>query len=66
MDITKMRRELGWMPRESFDTGLRKTVSWYLENRWWWESIWLRRYQGERLGLGGGDRCMESAVGSNS
>ena len=34
MDITKIRRELGWAPRESFDSGLRKTVSWYLENRW--------------------------------
>ena len=66
MDITKMRRELGWMPRESFDTGLRKTVSWYLENRWWWEPIWLRRYQGERLGLGGGDRPVERPVAGNS
>ena len=66
MDITKMRRELGWMPRESFDTGLRKTVSWYLENRWWWEPIGLRRYQGERLGLGCGDRSVEGPVAGNS
>ncbi len=52
MDIAKIRRELGWQPRESFDTGLRKTVAWYLENRAWWEPIWSRRSQGERLGIG--------------
>ena len=45
-----MRSELGWTPSESFDTGLRKTVAWYLENRWWWEPIWSRQYRGERLG----------------
>jgi dTDP-glucose 4,6-dehydratase len=54
MDITKFRRELGWEPRENFDSGLRKTVSWYLANRWWWEPIWSRKYRGERLGIGGG------------
>ena len=59
MDIAKIRRELGWTPHETFDSGLRKTVSWYLENRWWWEPIWSRRYQGERLGLGGSDRPVE-------
>jgi dTDP-glucose 4,6-dehydratase len=53
MDIGKIRRELHWQPRETFDSGLRKTVSWYLENRWWWEPIWSRRYQGQRLGIGG-------------
>jgi dTDP-glucose 4,6-dehydratase len=50
MDASKIRRELGWEPRESFDSGLRKTISWYLENRWWWEPIWSKRYRGERLG----------------
>jgi dTDP-glucose 4,6-dehydratase len=59
MDTAKVSRELGWSPRESFDSGLRKTVSWYLENRWWWEPIWSRRYQGERLGLGASDRPLE-------
>jgi len=53
MDFTKLAGELGWAPRESFDSGLRKTVSWYLENRWWWEPIWSARYRGGRLGLGG-------------
>src|SRR5580700_10852197 len=37
MDATKIRQELGWQPRENFDSGLRKTVAWYLDNRWWWE-----------------------------
>ncbi|MFI4947334.1 MAG: dTDP-glucose 4,6-dehydratase [Alphaproteobacteria bacterium] len=52
MDATKIRAELGWQPRESFETGLRKTVQWYLDNRWWWEPIWSTRYQGARLGTG--------------
>ena len=52
MDATKLRRELGWQPRESFETGLRKTVQWYLDNRWWWEPIWSERYHGARLGTG--------------
>jgi dTDP-glucose 4,6-dehydratase len=56
MEIAKITAELGWTPRESFDSGLRKTVAWYLENRWWWEPTWERRYQGERLGLRGSDR----------
>ena len=51
MDTTKLRRELGWEPRESFDSGLRKTVAWYLENHWWWEPIWSGSYRGERLGI---------------
>jgi dTDP-glucose 4,6-dehydratase len=52
MDAQKIRRELGWRPRESFETGLRKTVLWYLDNRWWWEPIWSQRYRGARLGTG--------------
>src|SRR5207344_3186759 len=46
---TKLRDELGWRPRESVESGLRKTVAWYLDNRWWWEPIWLERYRGTRL-----------------
>jgi len=52
MDWTKIQSELGWQPRESFETGLRKTVQWYLDNRWWWEPIWSERYKGARLGTG--------------
>jgi dTDP-glucose 4,6-dehydratase len=59
MDATKLRGELGWQPRESFETGLRKTVAWYLDNRWWWEPIWAERYRGARLGTG---KAAEAAV----
>ena len=50
IDASKIERELGWKPRETFETGLRNTVTWYLENRWWWEAI-QARYAGQRLGL---------------
>jgi dTDP-glucose 4,6-dehydratase len=51
MDASKLRRELGWLPRETVESGLRKTVAWYLENRWWWEPIWSGAYRGDRLGV---------------
>ena len=54
IDAGKIQRELGWAPRESFETGLRKTVAWYLENRAWWERVRNGTYRGERLGLGVG------------
>lgn len=50
IDASKIERELGWVPGETFETGLRKTVQWYLDNRWWWEPL-RERYQRERLGL---------------
>jgi dTDP-glucose 4,6-dehydratase len=43
--------ELGWQPSESFESGLRKTVEWYLANRSWWERIRAKGYRGERLGV---------------
>ena len=52
IDSTKLTEELGWRPEESFDTGLRKTVRWYLENEWWWGPIRRDRYAGHRLGAG--------------
>lgn len=52
IDAGKLRRELGWAPRESFDSGLAGTVDWYLANRGWWEPITATRYGGERLGAG--------------
>ena len=58
MDTAKIRSELCWEPRETLETGLRKTVSWYLDNQWWWEPIWSRRYRGERLGTGGRRRAV--------
>lgn len=39
IDASKIERELGWIPEETFETGLRKTVSWYLNNRHWWGRI---------------------------
>ncbi|MGE3332616.1 MAG: dTDP-glucose 4,6-dehydratase [Rhodospirillaceae bacterium] len=51
MDITKIGRELNWRPRETFETGLRKTVEWYLANRPWWTKIRSGNYSGQRLGL---------------
>ena len=56
MDDSRIRRDLGWRPRESFDSGLRRTVLWFLDNRWWWEPIRAQRYRGERLGGGAGMR----------
>jgi dTDP-glucose 4,6-dehydratase len=52
MDDGKLRRALGWRPGESLETGLRKTVRWYLDNRAWWEPIRSGVYRGERLGRG--------------
>ena len=50
IDATKIERDLGWRAEESFETGLAKTVDWYLDNRWWWEPIRSGKYAGERLG----------------
>jgi dTDP-glucose 4,6-dehydratase len=53
IDAGKIERELGWKPGETLETGMEKTVRWYLENREWCESVRSRGYMGERLGLGG-------------
>jgi dTDP-glucose 4,6-dehydratase len=53
LDTKKIHNDLGWSPRESFQSGLRKTVAWYLANREWWRRIRLGVYHGERLGIGG-------------
>jgi len=51
IDASKIRRELGWRPRHSFDQGLRETVGWFIGNRSWWERVMSGAYRGERLGL---------------
>ncbi|MBX3581231.1 MAG: dTDP-glucose 4,6-dehydratase [Rhizobiaceae bacterium] len=51
IDATKIRSDLGWQPSETFESGLEKTIRWYLDNEWWWQPIREGRYAGERLGL---------------
>jgi dTDP-glucose 4,6-dehydratase len=50
IDAGKIERELGWVPEESFETGLRKTVQWYLDNRHWWQRVLSGEYTLQRLG----------------
>jgi dTDP-glucose 4,6-dehydratase len=52
IDASRIARELGWAPLESFESGLRKTVAWYLENPRWWQRVQDGSYERERLGLG--------------
>ncbi len=54
IDAGKIERELGWTPEETFESGMKKTVRWYLESRDWCESVVSRGYRQERLGLGSG------------
>ncbi len=51
IDASKIEKELGWVPKETFPSGIRKTIAWYLENRQWWKNIQDNSYQQERLGL---------------
>ncbi len=53
IDASRIAAELGWRPRESFRSGMEKTVRWYLENRDWIEAVRAGAYDGRRLGLGG-------------
>ena len=52
IDAGKIQRELGWQPLDTFESGIRKTVEWYLDNPTWWQPILSERYCGTRLGLG--------------
>jgi len=51
MDTGRIARELGWQPVESFESGLERTVRWYLERPDWWQPVRSGVYRGERLGL---------------
>lgn len=51
IDASKISDELGWTPEETFETGLRKTVQWYLENHQWCEAVTKNKYDRERIGL---------------
>ena len=50
IDASKIQRELGWTPQETFDSGIRKTVQWYLDNQAWWQRVLDGSYKLERLG----------------
>lgn len=50
IDASKIERELGWQPKETFESGIEKTVQWYIDNDWWWQPIRDGRYRGKRLG----------------
>ena len=50
IDSSRIEGELGWQARESFDSGLARTIDWYLANDWWWRPLREGRYGGERLG----------------
>ncbi|MGF6147834.1 dTDP-glucose 4,6-dehydratase 2 [Kingella potus] len=50
IDAAKIARELGWQPQETFDSGIRKTVQWYLDNRDWWQNVLNGSYRLQRLG----------------
>ena len=50
IDASKIERELGWLPQESFETGIRKTVRWYLDNPEWWQRVLSGEYRLDRLG----------------
>jgi len=52
IDAAKIEKDLGWNPAETFATGIRKTVAWYLENKQWWQNIQNNKYHQERLGIG--------------
>ncbi|MGZ7314091.1 GDP-mannose 4,6-dehydratase, partial [Streptococcus pyogenes] len=50
IDASKIEEKLGWVPDETFESGIRKTVEWYLENREWWQRVLDGSYSRERLG----------------
>jgi dTDP-glucose 4,6-dehydratase len=55
IDATKIKNELGWEPSVTFETGLRRTIEWYLTNQTWWQPLRSSIYGGQRLGLGAAD-----------
>ncbi|SDW73522.1 GDP-mannose 4,6 dehydratase [Albimonas donghaensis] len=50
IDPTRIRDELGWAPRETFETGMDRTLAWFMDNEPWWRAIRAGRYDGKRLG----------------
>ena len=60
IDASKIKRELDWRPQEDFESGFRKTVQWYLQNRLWWRNILSGNYQLDRLGVDRTDAATDS------
>jgi dTDP-glucose 4,6-dehydratase len=52
IDPTKIENVLGWKAEETFESGLEKTIDWYLNNEWWWKPLYTKKYFGERFGNG--------------
>jgi GDP-mannose 4,6 dehydratase len=52
IDATKIEKQLGWRAFETFESGIEKTVKWYLDNRSWWQAIVDRGYEARRIGIG--------------
>ncbi|MBN4080871.1 dTDP-glucose 4,6-dehydratase [Caldithrix abyssi] len=55
IDASKIKKSLGWTPKETFETGIRKTIQWYLDNEPWWRKIQMGAYRQERLGIKNSD-----------
>jgi len=51
IDASKIEKELGWRPEETFESGLKKTIQWYLDNQVWWQSVLDQTYNRQRLGI---------------
>jgi dTDP-glucose 4,6-dehydratase len=62
IDASKIERELGWKPEETFESGIRKTVEWYLDNKQWWSRVLDGSYTGERLGVSSESAVIEKAA----
>ena len=62
IDASKIERELGWKPEETFESGIRKTVEWYLDNKQWWSRVLDGSYAGERLGVSSESHVTEKVV----
>ena len=65
IDATKIEQDLGWRPQETFETGLEKTITWYLENQDWCRTV-SRGYGQQRLGLGAAKDSKEKATGRDA
>lgn len=61
IDFSRISSELGWQPRESFETGIVKCIDWYIANRDWWEPLRANVYKGERLGVLSSKPAVEQA-----